>query len=471
MDFGRITIDQDLVLYLFGTPGQDRFDFMWEILGEGMLGYVLLLDAQRPESLDEAVGILAAFRRMAHVPFVVGLNRAEGMEPGTERGSARPCSWPTTSPSSRATRPTASRSSPCCSPCSTRSPRPSTTRNRLTPSAGRVHVPPPAPRAWPARPAGTTGRGAPWLDARPARRHRAGCDATGDPDRHCGARVTVDVAPSAAQPAGARGGCPAAAGPDAAARFMAAAAAAAAAQPQAQPVLASPATSVADVVVAQPPSPAQAATPVSPVAPEAPAAQVTQAPPASLAPIEAPPAQPRPTSAVAPMPPLPTLPEPMRAPSTSWDQDWAAVAATPAPADSPMTLHTAAVAAIDAVFGARTSTPPAWTAAPAGLQEQPHPAPLPPQVLTPVPRVDPPSIAEPVEPVSRQPELTALDRPLATFGTLAGTPLAAEAALASTPVVVRACGSSGCRAADGCCGACSARRASPCPSRSSSSPS
>ena len=38
MDFGRITIDRDLVLYLFGTPGQDRFDFMWVILGEGMVG-------------------------------------------------------------------------------------------------------------------------------------------------------------------------------------------------------------------------------------------------------------------------------------------------------------------------------------------------------------------------------------------------------------------------------------------------
>ncbi|OQY82766.1 MAG: GTP-binding protein, partial [Chloroflexi bacterium UTCFX4] len=38
MDFGRITIDKDLVLYLFGTPGQRRFDFMWEILSEGMLG-------------------------------------------------------------------------------------------------------------------------------------------------------------------------------------------------------------------------------------------------------------------------------------------------------------------------------------------------------------------------------------------------------------------------------------------------
>jgi small GTP-binding protein len=84
MDFGRITIDRDLVLYLFGTPGQDRFDFMWEILGEGMLGYVLLVDATRPDSLDEAVGILEAFRRMARVPFVVGLNRADGMDEAEE---------------------------------------------------------------------------------------------------------------------------------------------------------------------------------------------------------------------------------------------------------------------------------------------------------------------------------------------------------------------------------------------------
>jgi len=84
MDFGRITIDRDLVLYLFGTPGQDRFDFMWEILGEGMLGYILLLDASREDSLEESVGILAAFRKMARVPFVVALNRSEGLEPADE---------------------------------------------------------------------------------------------------------------------------------------------------------------------------------------------------------------------------------------------------------------------------------------------------------------------------------------------------------------------------------------------------
>ncbi len=84
MDFGRITIDRDLVLYLFGTPGQDRFDFMWEILGEGMLGYILLVDASRQDSLDEAVGILAAFRKMARVPFVVALNRASGVSSDDE---------------------------------------------------------------------------------------------------------------------------------------------------------------------------------------------------------------------------------------------------------------------------------------------------------------------------------------------------------------------------------------------------
>jgi small GTP-binding protein len=84
MDFGRITIDRDLVLYLFGTPGQDRFDFMWEILGEGMLGYVVLLDASRPESVDETVGILAAFRKMARVPYVVALNRADAIDEAEE---------------------------------------------------------------------------------------------------------------------------------------------------------------------------------------------------------------------------------------------------------------------------------------------------------------------------------------------------------------------------------------------------
>ena len=75
MDFGRITIDRELVLYLFGTPGQKRFDFMWEILAEGMLGFIVLVDASRAESLEEAEGILAFFRDVARVPYVVGVNK------------------------------------------------------------------------------------------------------------------------------------------------------------------------------------------------------------------------------------------------------------------------------------------------------------------------------------------------------------------------------------------------------------
>jgi signal recognition particle receptor subunit beta len=85
LDFGRITLDDALLLYLFGTPGQDRFDFMWEILGEGMLGYVVLVDAEREDSLQEAAAILGAFRRMARVPYVVALNRSNGIDDDEER--------------------------------------------------------------------------------------------------------------------------------------------------------------------------------------------------------------------------------------------------------------------------------------------------------------------------------------------------------------------------------------------------
>ncbi len=77
MDFGRITVDEDLVLYLFGTPGQRRFDFMWEILAEGMLGFVVLLDSVRPETFREARSILETFRSYAPVPYVVAANKQD----------------------------------------------------------------------------------------------------------------------------------------------------------------------------------------------------------------------------------------------------------------------------------------------------------------------------------------------------------------------------------------------------------
>jgi small GTP-binding protein len=77
MDFGRITVDEDLVLYLFGTPGQRRFDFMWEILSEGMLGFIVLLDSVRPETFREARSILETFRSYAPVPYVVAANKQD----------------------------------------------------------------------------------------------------------------------------------------------------------------------------------------------------------------------------------------------------------------------------------------------------------------------------------------------------------------------------------------------------------
>lgn len=77
MDFGRITVDQDLVLYLFGTPGQKRFDFMWEILSEGMLGFIVMVDSNRPETFREARSILETFRAYAPTPYVVAANKQD----------------------------------------------------------------------------------------------------------------------------------------------------------------------------------------------------------------------------------------------------------------------------------------------------------------------------------------------------------------------------------------------------------
>jgi small GTP-binding protein len=77
MDFGRITVDADLMLYLFGTPGQKRFDFMWEILSEGMLGFVVMVDSTRPETYREAKSILETFRAYAPTPYVVAANKQD----------------------------------------------------------------------------------------------------------------------------------------------------------------------------------------------------------------------------------------------------------------------------------------------------------------------------------------------------------------------------------------------------------
>ncbi|MFJ2239513.1 GTP-binding protein [Streptomyces sp. NPDC087859] len=77
LDFGRITISRDLILYLFGTPGQQRFWFMWNDLALGALGAVVLVDVRRPESSFAAIDF---FERRG-IPFVVGVNGFHGDHP------------------------------------------------------------------------------------------------------------------------------------------------------------------------------------------------------------------------------------------------------------------------------------------------------------------------------------------------------------------------------------------------------
>lgn len=89
MDFGRITFAEDLALYLFGTPGQRRFEVMWEILSEGMIGFILLVHAGDERSVEEAAHILASFRDYADVPYVVGVTHLDEVDESQEDVFAR----------------------------------------------------------------------------------------------------------------------------------------------------------------------------------------------------------------------------------------------------------------------------------------------------------------------------------------------------------------------------------------------
>jgi len=77
MDFGRITLHDDLLLYLFGTPGQARFWFLWDDLSRGALGAVVLVDTSR---IDESFAAVNYFENDSDLPFVVAVNRFDGKE-------------------------------------------------------------------------------------------------------------------------------------------------------------------------------------------------------------------------------------------------------------------------------------------------------------------------------------------------------------------------------------------------------
>ncbi len=74
MDFGRITLDEELVLYLFGTPGQRRFWFMWDDLVRGAIGAIILVDCRRLQDSFAAVD----FFEHRNLPFLIAVNEFEG---------------------------------------------------------------------------------------------------------------------------------------------------------------------------------------------------------------------------------------------------------------------------------------------------------------------------------------------------------------------------------------------------------
>ncbi len=75
LDFGCVTIDHDLKVYLFGTPGQDRFGFMWRDLAQGALGALVIVDARR---IDDCYPAVDYFERIG-LAFVVGINTFDGV--------------------------------------------------------------------------------------------------------------------------------------------------------------------------------------------------------------------------------------------------------------------------------------------------------------------------------------------------------------------------------------------------------
>lgn len=77
MDFGRVELHSDLMLYLFGTPGQSRFWFLWDDLARGALGAVVLVDTRR---LNESFAAVNYFENDSDVPFIVAVNLFDGVQ-------------------------------------------------------------------------------------------------------------------------------------------------------------------------------------------------------------------------------------------------------------------------------------------------------------------------------------------------------------------------------------------------------
>lgn len=76
-DFGRITLNPEQVLYLYGTPGQSRFDFMWDIVINQVEAYILLVAAHRPKDFRGARKILTFINQRVQMPMIIGLTHTD----------------------------------------------------------------------------------------------------------------------------------------------------------------------------------------------------------------------------------------------------------------------------------------------------------------------------------------------------------------------------------------------------------
>lgn len=76
-DFGRLQFGPERALHLYGTPGQSRFDFMWDILIRKAHAYILLVAAHRPREFRDARRILHFMRQRSHVPMIIGLTHTD----------------------------------------------------------------------------------------------------------------------------------------------------------------------------------------------------------------------------------------------------------------------------------------------------------------------------------------------------------------------------------------------------------
>ena len=76
-DFGRLQFAPDMALHLYGTPGQSRFDFMWDILIRKAHAYILLVAAHRPQDFRYARRILSFMRQRAHIPMIIGMTHTD----------------------------------------------------------------------------------------------------------------------------------------------------------------------------------------------------------------------------------------------------------------------------------------------------------------------------------------------------------------------------------------------------------